>query len=269
MLEIKGLKKSFDENERIILEDINLNIEKGEFISILGPSGCGKTTLLNIIAGIEKEFQGEIISEFSKIAVMFQEGGLFPWLNVYQNVEFPLKLNKVDRENRKKLVEKYLRMVHLSAFKEKLVHQLSGGMRQRVALARALAYDSDILLLDEPFSALDSQIKNILLLQIQEIWRETGKTFIFVTHNVEEAVMLSNRIVLLSVNPGKVKKEYEVHLPRPRTIGNREILDYVIKIQSDLKEEVEKVAKEEYDNDYSIKADDLLYNPADHMDYYL
>ncbi|MGL4876063.1 MAG: ATP-binding cassette domain-containing protein, partial [Clostridium sp.] len=166
-------------------------------------------------------------------------------------------------------VEKYLRMIYLERFKFKKVSELSGGMKQRVALARALAYECDLVILDEPFSALDSQTRDMLLLQIQRIWEKTKKTFIFVTHNIEEAVMLSNRIILLSSNPGRVKKMYEIALPRPRTIINKEISEYVVEIQRDLKEEVMKIVEKEYDSNFNSKENDIFYNPSDDMEYYL
>ncbi|MGL5068076.1 MAG: ABC transporter ATP-binding protein [Sarcina sp.] len=267
MLKIKGLTKKFD--NRNVLEDIDLEIKQGDFIAVVGPSGCGKSTLLNIVAGIEKEFEGEYKNDFKKVCVMFQEGGLFPWLTVYENVEFGIKNIITSDAKRRVIVEKYLKMVHLTGFKDFQIKDLSGGMKQRVALARALAYESDMLILDEPFSALDSQTRDILLVQVQKIWMETGKTFLFVTHSVEEGIMLANEIILLSVNPGKVKKRYKIDLSRPRTLSNKEITDYVIKIQEDLKEEVLKVASKEYDKDYNIEEDDILYNPSDDMEYFL
>lgn len=249
------------------LENIDLEIKKGEFICLLGPSGCGKSTLLNIIAGLEKASHGKILLNDNEIksagpdrAVMFQESALFPWLKVIDNVEFGMKLAGVGKEERREKALKYLKMVHLTKFQSSYIHELSGGMKQRVALARALTLDSEVLLMDEPFAALDSQTKNILQLELQHIWWETKKTIIFVTHNVEEAVLLADRVIVMSANPGRIKKEFKIELARPRVLESID-LTYVIKdVMKALKEEVEKVAKAEYDNDWSIEKDTVLFN---------
>nr|WP_207753664.1 ABC transporter ATP-binding protein [Clostridium paridis] len=248
------------------MQDINLSFNKGEFICLLGPSGCGKSTLLNIIAGLEKPTDGKIILNDQEIkgvgvdrAVMFQESALFPWLKVRDNVEFGMKIAGVPKDERREKALKYIKMVHLSKFQDSYIHQLSGGMRQRVALARALTLDSEVLLMDEPFSALDSQTKSILRLQLQKIWWETKKTIIFVTHNVEEAVLLGDRVIVMGANPGIVKKEFKIQLGRPREEGNVDVAKITSEIMSVLKEEVEKVAKAEYDSDWSIKESSVLY----------
>ncbi len=249
------------------LENVNLEIHKGEFICILGPSGCGKSTLLNIIAGLEKASSGKIFLNGNEIksagpdrAVMFQESALFPWLRVIDNVEFGMKLAGAGKEERREKALKYLKMVHLTKFQNSYIHELSGGMKQRVALARALTLDSEVLLMDEPFAALDSQTKNILQLELQHIWWETKKTIIFVTHNVEEAVLLADRVIVMSANPGRIKREFKIELARPRVLESID-LTYVIKdVMKALKEEVEKVAKAEYDNDWSIEKDTVLSN---------
>ncbi len=249
------------------LENIDLEIKKGEFICLLGPSGCGKSTLLNIIAGLEKASHGKILLNDNEIksagpdrAVMFQESALFPWFKVIDNVEFGMKLAGVGKEERREKALKYLKMVHLTKFQSSYIHELSGGMKQRVALARALTLDSEVLLMDEPFAALDSQTKNILQLELQHIWWETKKTIIFVTHNVEEAVLLADRVIVMSANPGRIKKEFKIELARPRVLESID-LTYVIKdVMKALKEEVEKVAKAEYDNDWSIEKDTVLFN---------
>lgn len=216
-LVIENVSKRFQsKNKEInVLEKINLEVQKGKFICILGPSGCGKSTLLNIIAGLEKPSEGkvflngrEVLSPGPDRVVMFQESALFPWLKVIDNVEFGMKIRGVPKKERHERALKYLKMVHLTKFKDVYVHQLSGGMKQRVALARALTLDSEILLMDEPFAALDSQTKNILLLELQRIWWETKKTIIFVTHNIEEAVLLADKVVVMSSNPGKIKKGF-------------------------------------------------------------
>ncbi|MDD7795863.1 ABC transporter ATP-binding protein [Clostridium sp. 'White wine YQ'] len=267
-LKIEAVSKKFisKSSETHTLQDINLSFKKGEFICLLGPSGCGKSTLLNIIAGLEKPTDGKVILNDQEIkgvgvdrAVMFQESALFPWLKVRDNVEFGMKIAGVPKEERREKALKYIKMVHLSKFQDSYIHQLSGGMRQRVALARALTLDSEVLLMDEPFSALDSQTKSILRLQLQKIWWETKKTIIFVTHNVEEAVLLGDRVIVMGANPGKVKKEFKIQLGRPREEGNVDVAKITSEIMSVLKEEVEKVAKAEYDSDWSIKESSVLY----------
>lgn len=271
-LTIEGVSKSFNNKQgtQQILNRVDYKIEKGEFICLLGPSGCGKSTLLNIIAGLEKPTEGkvflndeEVKGTSSKRAVMFQESALFPWLNVLQNVEFGMKLKGVPKAERKEKALHYLKMVHLTKFQDRYIHELSGGMRQRVALARALTLDSEVLLMDEPFAALDSQTKSILQIELQKIWWETKKTIIFVTHNVEEAVLLADRVLVMGANPGRVKREFKIHLPRPRVLESIDLTYVATEVMKELKEEVEKVAKQEYDSDWSIEKDRLLY-PSNH-----
>ncbi|MCX7709493.1 MAG: ABC transporter ATP-binding protein [Clostridia bacterium] len=252
------------------LEQINLEFKKGEFVCLLGPSGCGKSTLLNIIAGLEKASEGKVLLNGKEVksagpdrAVMFQESALFPWLRVIDNVEFGMKMAGVSREERREKALKYLKMVHLTKFQNSFVHELSGGMKQRVALARALTLDSEVLLMDEPFAALDSQTKNILQLELQRIWWETKKTIVFVTHNVEEAVILADRVIVMSANPGRVKKEFKIQLARPRQADSLDLTYVVADIMKALKKEVEKVAKAEYDSDWNIEKDTVLRD-ADH-----
>lgn len=271
---IENVGKTFisQNNNLHALERINLKIEKGEFISILGPSGCGKSTLLNIIAGLEDATDGKVLLNSKEVrgagpdrAVMFQESALFPWLNVIDNVEFGMKMSGVLKEDRREKALKYLKMVHLTKFQNSLIHELSGGMKQRVALARALTLDSEILLMDEPFAALDSQTKSILQLELQQIWLETKKTIIFVTHNVEEAVLLADRVIVMSANPGKVKKDFRVQLARPRQQESLDLAYIVADIMKELKEEVEKVAKAEYDSDWNIKKAPVLSDINNNM----
>jgi len=226
-LELKNVYKKFDNSEKIILEDINLKIDKCEFICVLGPSGCGKSTLLNLIAGLENVTSGEILlngkiisSPDSQRVMMFQEPALYPWLNVADNVKFGLKIAKINKDEQDFRVNKYLKMVNLSDYEHYNIHQLSGGMKQRVALARTLCMDSEIMLMDEPFSALDKQTKNILCTELENIWIETKKTIIYVTHSVEEALFFSDRIVMLSSNPGKIIKIFDVGFERPRHIDD-------------------------------------------------
>ena len=249
------------------LENFNIEIKKGDFVCILGPSGCGKSTLLNILAGLEKATKGVVILNGNEITgpgpdrtVMFQEAALFPWLKVIDNVEFGMKMAGMPKEVRYEKALHYLKMVHLSKFQDSYVYELSGGMKQRVALARALSLDSEILLMDEPFAALDSQTKMMLQQELQHIWVNTKKTIIFITHNAEEAVYLANRVVVMAANPGRIKQEFKIELARPRQMESCDISYYTSKIMKALKEEVEKVAKAEYDGDWNIEENNVLYS---------
>ncbi|MFL0195263.1 ABC transporter ATP-binding protein [Clostridium sp. WILCCON 0269] len=273
-LTIKDVSKKFvtKEEENLTLDNINVHFKDGEFICLLGPSGCGKSTLLNIIAGLEKPTTGEVLLDCEIInnvgvdrAMMFQDSALFPWLKVIDNVEFGMKMAGVPKVQRRETAIKYLRMVHLTKFQNSYIHELSGGMRQRVALARALTLDSKVLLMDEPFSALDSQTRSILQVQLQRIWMQTKKTIVFVTHNVEEAVMLADRVIVMSANPGRIKREFNIKLARPRTVENIDLAYVVAQVMKDLKEEVEKVAKAEYDNDWSIEENSILRDTDNNM----
>ena len=273
-IKIENIHKKFFSKSKVThtLSDINLDFKKGEFICLLGPSGCGKSTLLNIVAGLETPTDGKVYLNNEPIkgvgvdrAVMFQESALFPWLKVRENVEFGMKVAGVSKEERKEKALKYLKMVHLTKFEDSYVHELSGGMRQRVALARALTLDSEVLLMDEPFSALDSQTKSILQTELQKIWWETKKTIIFVTHNVEEAVFLADRIIVMSANPGKVKKVFNIEVGRPRKVDSMDLAYISSEVMEVLKEEVEKVAKREYDPDWDIEKDSVLYSPGTDM----
>lgn len=266
MLRIEGVNKTFTTDARVThtLEGICLHVKRGEFISLVGPSGCGKSTLLNIIAGLENATDGQVIKDGRVISeagpdrvVMFQEAALFPWLKVAENVEYGMKIAGIPKIERRDKAFKYLKMVHLTQFANSYPHELSGGMRQRVALARALAIDSDILLMDEPFAALDSQTRSILHTELQQIWSETGKTIIFVTHNVEEAVLLADRVIVMSASPGRVKNQFKVNLPRPRSVENIDLAVIVGQITAELRDEVEKVAKREFDSDWSPQGKSL------------
>lgn len=254
------------------LHSITVEFQKGEFVCILGPSGCGKSTLLNIIAGLEEATTGQVICNGKIVTgagpdrvVMFQEAALFPWLRVIDNVEFGMKIAGIPKKERREKAEKYLKMVHLTRFKNSFIHELSGGMRQRVALARALTLDSEVLLMDEPFAALDSQTKSILQVELQEIWLKTKKNIIFVTHNVEEAVLLADRVIVMAANPGVIKKEFLIQLARPRQPENVDLAYLASSIRKELKEEVEKVAKAEYDADWTTKKDPILSDTSSNM----
>jgi NitT/TauT family transport system ATP-binding protein len=235
------------------LQDINLQVQPGEFLCIVGPSGCGKSTLLHLIAGLQRQTSGEVRVDNTQVEapgtdriLIFQELGLFPWLTVGQNVEFGLRMKGVPKTARAARVRDYLHLVHLQQFKDSYTHQLSGGMRQRVALARALATEPDVLLMDEPFAALDAQTRDLLHDELERIWAQTGRTIIFVTHNVREAVRLGDRVVLLTFRPGRVKREYEVDLPRPRHLEDVDVAGMAREILNDLRDEINKSLEAEY-----------------------
>ncbi len=229
---LEGLGKHFENSEEATLHEINLTIETGEFVCIVGQSGCGKSTLLNLVAGLDKPTSGKIILDGEEITgpgadrvVMFQEHGLYPWLNVIDNVKFGMKLAGIPNDVQEEKAMHYLKMVHLEEYKDYPIHQISGGMRQRTALARALTLDSKVLLMDEPFSALDKQTSNILREELQNIWQETKRTILFITHSVEEAVYLSDRIVALSPDTGKIAGLVPVTMPRPRHVYAPEFVE--------------------------------------------
>ena len=234
-IEIKNINKSFKKNnkELSVLEDINLNIDDGEFICLLGPSGCGKTTLLRLIAGLDEPTSGEIIANGEVVkepsgdrAVIFQQYSLFPWLTVLENVTFGLEVSgKGSKEENIENAERYLQRVGLYEFKDSYPHELSGGMKQRVAIIRSLLNHSPILLMDEPFSALDMQNRHKLQEQLIGVWKRFDNTIVFVTHDVDEAVYLADKIVLLDKNPGKVRDIVEVGLERPRKRESKEFID--------------------------------------------
>lgn len=244
-LEIKGVHKQFDNNDSATLHDINLEIQNGEFVCIVGSSGCGKSTLLNLIAGLEQPTKGEILLDGKTITgpgaertVMFQEHGLFPWLNVIENVKFGMKLSGLSKEEQEEKAEYYLNMVKLLDYKDFLIHEISGGMRQRVALARALTMDSKILLMDEPFSALDKQTSNQLREELQRIWMETKRTILFITHSVEEAVYLADRVVILSAVTGRIANIIPIELERPREVYQPDFVEYRHQILNLVREEI-------------------------------
>lgn len=263
-LRVQHISKSFQSKTGSVsvLEDINLEIQQGEFVCIVGPSGCGKTTLLNIVAGLEKADTGELWTNDHKIngagtdrVVIFQEAALFPWLNVIKNVEFGLKLKGVNGTQRRNTALEYLKMVHLTKFQNAHIHELSGGMKQRVALARGLAMNPEMLLMDEPFSALDAQTRWILHFELQNIWLKTKKTVLFITHNIREAVCLADRIIILSTSPGRIKKEFFVDLPRPRDDNDVNVAEYSTRIMKELRAEINKVVQCEMDADSCVECD--------------
>jgi NitT/TauT family transport system ATP-binding protein len=236
---IDGVSKVFRAGSGTItaLEDISLTVREGEFVSILGASGCGKSTLLNLVAGLDKPTAGSV-HRAGDPSFMFQEAALFPWLSVERNVELPLKLRKVPRAERRARVAELLDMVQLTPFAARQPHELSGGMRQRAALARALARDAEVLLMDEPFGALDAMTRDILHDELERIWQATGRTILFVTHNVREAARLGDRIVLLTSRPGRVAEEFRVDIPRPRRIEDPDVAALAALVTARLREEV-------------------------------
>ena len=226
------------------LDRLSLDVREGEFCCLVGASGCGKTTLLNLIAGIDTPQAGSISLD-GRPALLFQDAALFPWLTARQNVELALRLSGVGRGERRGRAEDLLRRVHLDGFEDKRPHELSGGMRQRVALARALAQDARILLLDEPFGALDAITRDLMHDELERLWQQSGLTAIFVTHNVREAVRLGDRVLVLSSRPARVVEEYEVTLARPRHLDEPEVAVLAGRIVDRLREEVRRHAHDE------------------------
>lgn len=259
-LKIQNVSKSFRSKEGRVqaLKDVSFDVASGEFLCLLGPSGCGKSTMLNLIAGLDKVNGGTIFSDDNRLGgggpaggtatdrvMMFQDPTLFPWLNVIDNVAFGLAMSGQSVQQRRETAQRYLQMVHLTRFQNAAVHELSGGMKQRVALARALALDPAVLLMDEPFAALDAQTRDLLHVELQEIWEKTHKTIVFVTHNVREAIRLGDRVLLMSARPGTIKCEFPIRLPRPRELEDHALVDLAKVILAELKTEVNRVLSEE------------------------
>jgi ABC-type nitrate/sulfonate/bicarbonate transport system ATPase subunit len=233
MLEVRQLSKVFfEQNDSrkpalVALYNISLTVRRNEFVSLLGPSGCGKTTLIRIIAGLLAADRGEVLVENRPVTgpgrdrcMVFQQFGLLPWRTVLANVEFGLEIEGVPREERAAVARRYLDLVGLKGFEHYYPHQISGGMQQRVGIARALSKQPDILLMDEPFGAVDAQTREQLQEELLKIWGQTDTTVIFVTHSIDEAIYLSDRIIVMQARPGRVKEEFSVDLPRPRWEGD-------------------------------------------------
>jgi NitT/TauT family transport system ATP-binding protein len=227
----------------LALDRVSVSVAEAEFVCLVGASGCGKTTLLNIIAGLEKPDSGMVLADGKPVTgpgrerlVMFQEPALFPWLDVFGNVLFGLKLKpNLTNRDRREVAKYYLELVGLSRFEHANIHELSGGMKQRVSLARALAPNPRVLLMDEPFAALDALTREQLYGDIQEIWKARRKTIVFVTHNVREAACLGDRVLLFSPHPGRVQEEFVVNLPRPRDINSVDLAAHASRITKALK----------------------------------
>jgi len=248
-LEAKNIVKYFshDSHKLEALGGINLKVEAGDFVCLVGPSGCGKSTFLRIIAGLETPDEGQIMFDGHPVTetgperiMVFQEGALFPWLKVQDNVEFGLKMAGIPKDERAKISNRYLDMMQLTKFANSYTYQLSTGMKQRVAIARALVMDPDVLLMDEPFAALDAQTRDLLLVEMQLIWEKTKKTILFVTHNVAEATVLGNKIAVFSNRPSIIKKEFENNFPRPRVTEDESLLKLQQDILAELRPEVKK-----------------------------
>ncbi len=248
-LEAKNIVKYFahDTHKLKALGGVNLSVEAGDFVCLVGPSGCGKSTFLRIVAGLEKPDEGQILFDGHPVnetgperIMVFQEGALFPWLKVQDNVEFGLKMAGIPKEEREKISNRYLDMMQLTKFADSYTYQLSTGMKQRVAIARALVMDPDVLLMDEPFAALDAQTRDLLLVEMQLIWEKTKKTILFVTHNVAEAAVLGTKVAIFSNRPSVIKKEVDNDFPRPRVTEDESLLKLQQDILAELRPEVKK-----------------------------
>ena len=241
---VRGVTKAYGQGERrvVALDGLQLEVARGEFVCVVGASGCGKTTMLNVVAGLDTPSTGAV-SVDGRVALMFQEAALLPWRTAGGNVDLALRLRGVrSRAERKRIALDLLGAVHLDGFASRQPHQLSGGMRQRVALARAFAQDADILLMDEPFGALDAMTRDLLHHELEQLWLDRGFTVVFVTHNVREAVRLADRVVLLSSRPGRIVETFDVALPRPRRIESPEVSSLAGHVTDRLREEVRRHA---------------------------
>ena len=239
---LAGVSKVFGRGASAVraLDQVSLEVAPGEFTCLIGASGCGKSTLLSLVAGLEQPTAGEVSASGRQVAFMFQEPALFPWLTAAGNVELALRARGVGKAERRQRTGELLETVHLGEFGGKRPHQLSGGMRQRVALARALAQDADVLLMDEPFGALDAMTRDVLHDELDRICAERHLTVLFVTHNVQEAVRLGDRVVVLSSRPGRIIDEFAVPIQRPRRIDSAPVAELAARITDRLREEMSR-----------------------------
>jgi len=247
LLTLRNVTRHFrsSRHDTLALDDVSLSVQEGEFVCIVGPSGCGKSTLLNIVAGLDRPSSGEAIFDGRPIAkpgreriVVFQEPALYPWLNVRANVELGLKIAGRNGAERRRLADRYIALVNLRKFEKAFVHELSGGMKQRAQLARALAVEPRMLLMDEPFAALDAQTRDVLQQELQEITARTRTTVIFITHNVREAVILGDRVIVMTPSPGRLKREIPVQLPRRRDPDSHAVVDLGARVRSELEHDI-------------------------------
>ncbi len=255
VLSLRDVSKRFQTTRRdtLALDRVSLDVQRSEFVCIVGPSGCGKSTLLGIAAGMDTAFEGDARFEGAPItgmarerAVVFQEPALFPWLNVRANVEFGLKLRGVPAAERRAIVDRQLDLVHLGGFDRAYTHELSGGMKQRAQLARALAVEPHVLLMDEPFAALDAQTRDELQLELQGVFGRIGTTVLFVTHNVREAVILGDRVVVMSPGPGRIKAVIDVPLSRPRLPDEHAVTDLAARVRAELQNVEDEATESRY-----------------------
>lgn len=267
-LALQGISKRFNHSEELAISDVSITCQPGEFVVVVGPSGCGKSTLLNIAAGMLLPDSGTVTLDDKPItgpgpdrAMVFQDHGLFPWLTAAQNVGFGLKMAGLSNGDHDARVHEALSKVHLGNAGAKLVHELSGGMRQRISIARALVMDPAVLLMDEPFAALDAQTRTLLHHHLQQLWVETHKTVLFVTHSVGEAVRLADRIIVLHSHPGRIRKVVNVQLPHPRRFDSPDINELARLVRREIENEVNRV------NSLAEEAEVLAPVPADLGDY--
>lgn len=238
-VKVEDLSKRFGDDEAFVIEGLDFHVKKGEFICLLGASGCGKSTLLNILADLDSPTIGRVFVSDSP-TVMFQDASLMPWLTAGQNVELALRIKGLGKQERRTKARELLELVHLDSAFDKRPHELSGGMRQRVAIARALAQEKSILLMDEPFAALDAITRDFLHEELLGIWKRTGLTVVFVTHNVREAVRLGQRVILMSSKPGRFIREWNINLTEPRRIDAPEVATLASEITDHLRNEIKR-----------------------------
>jgi NitT/TauT family transport system ATP-binding protein len=254
-LSLRGVGKTYTTASRgrvAALEDVSFDVHAGEFVCLIGPSGCGKSTILNLLAGLDRPDDGEVLLDGRPIAkpgpdraLLFQDPALFPWLSVRANVEYALRMKGLQDGEVRETAERWLAKVHLTSFADLQPHELSGGMRHRAALARALACQPEVLLADEPFGALDAQMREILQKELQAVWTELRNTFVFVTHNVREAAFLADRVIVLSARPGTPLEEFRISTPRPRSFEDVLLGKVVVDIHDHLLKEVQRAARQE------------------------